>query len=105
MDQSNQHELPRRELLNPLGANGRDCPLCFRVGSLTGTRLEGLELQCLKGCGAGFRYREKGLDSPQLERIRLELYEFQRCGRCGGRSKFGSVCTVCEAQVQREARA
>jgi hypothetical protein len=104
MDQSQQN-LPRRELLNPLGVAGRDCPICFRVGSLTGTRGEGLELQCLKGCGAGFWYREKGLDAPQLERIRLELYEFQRCGACGSRAKYSALCAVCEAQIQREARA
>jgi hypothetical protein len=88
---------PRREFFNPLGTNGRDCPICFRTGTLTGTRGEGLELICLRGCGSGFRYRVAGhLFGPQLERIRLELYGPKRCD-CGAlHGRAGQLCSVRE---------
>jgi hypothetical protein len=101
MNQQTHHQPapgPRVELLNPLGENGRDCPCCYRVGSLTGTRMEGLELSCHNGCGTTFLYRSKGLLFPQLERLFLADFGPTRCTVCGtihGNRSTG-LCSTCE---------
>lgn len=38
---------------NASGQQDRDCPVCLRVGSLTGDRAEGATLECTGGMGPG----------------------------------------------------
>lgn len=62
----------RGERFNPQGINGRDCPVCYRVGSLTGERADGAQLRC-SGCFTRFRLYRVSTISPLfdiLERVR-----------------------------------
>lgn len=58
-----------------LGVAGRDCPVCFRVGSLFGERSNGAELEC-SGCRARFTLTRGILGAPDaLSRKRTAANE------------------------------
>lgn len=71
------------QLFNATGAQNRDCPVCYRVGTLTGDRADGSTLECTGGmapgrsgdmskggCCARFIYRQQSKTAgPTLERV------------------------------------
>lgn len=61
----------RAQLFNAAGTNGRDCPLCFRTGTMCGPRVERATLEC-SGCFARFLYFRGAEGEPDtLKRIFL----------------------------------
>lgn len=57
------------ERYNTSGTSGRDCPLCFRTGTLTGERADDATLRCT-GCATLFTlHRGSSAIMDQLERI------------------------------------
>lgn len=75
------------------GVNGRNCPRCFRPGTLTGSRTHGCTMECTS-CAAEFRLDRNDPVGPTLEHITYEdrwnigarLADASRCGTCGLRA-------------------
>jgi hypothetical protein len=64
----------RAQLFNAAGTNGRDCPLCFRTGTMCGPRVERATLEC-SGCFARFLYFRGAEGEPDtLKRIFLTVH-------------------------------
>lgn len=103
------------DLFNAFGPNNRSCPVCHRVGTLTGERYDGGTLECTGGmapgrsadlakggCCASFTYRANYPTGPTLERIDIEqwnqgarLADDFHCSSCGARG-WRSLCPSCE---------
>lgn len=116
----------RQERFNATGINGRDCPVCYRVGALKGAREGDRPLLECGGCRKLFRIIERGggIVPDTLERVRLENHppfasnaEIQErletwdgampggnACRCGARlDGLGSTCGSCSRAIQSEA--
>jgi hypothetical protein len=87
---------------NVVGVNGRDCPRCFRVGTLGGTRTHGCTMEC-SGCAARFRLDNQDPLGPTLEHV-TRTEEWNRgarqaddtfCPGCGARG-WPRYCPTCE---------
>lgn len=50
------------------GVNGRNCPRCFRAGTLTGSRVHGCTMDCTS-CAAQFRLDRNDPVGPTLDHI------------------------------------
>lgn len=109
------------ERFNATGINGRDCPVCYRTGSLSGERGgEAAELKC-GGCHTRFRLDRAALFG-QLERIpvpvatrldgfasaeqlRERAHIFAGAGgnacECGARISYGTTCSRCAGALDR----
>jgi hypothetical protein len=63
----------KAELFNVTGQQGRDCPRCFRTGTLAGPRTERAQMEC-SGCFGRFQLeRGPGGELDTLRRIFFTL--------------------------------
>lgn len=89
------------EKFNPQGINGRDCPLCYRQGSLKAELGDATQLHCL-GCAAVFLVLGGALErvpTPPVRRLTLAEIDRARGGAAGTyREPVDMVCRVCGAK-------
>lgn len=91
---------------NAAGSTGRDCPICFRPGTLTGARTVGATLEC-HGCFRQFRFDGGGDDvfPHTLTRIDTSSAPRKRCD-CGALVGLQhDRCNPCAANDAVEAQA
>lgn len=80
----------------------RDCPICFRAGTVEGSLRAGAVLTC-RGCVRSFLY-EPPATVARLDTSGIPQKRCQQCGALIG-LRFGETCQVCIAQAEREAHA
>jgi hypothetical protein len=91
---------------NALGADHRQCPLCYRQGALDGPLTVGRTLVC-KGCWRSFRFDGGGdVDHAHtLTRLTTSFPSHNRCRCCGNVIGAAMVdCQPCIAAAEAQAR-
>ncbi len=86
---------------NAVGVGGRDCPACYRAGSLKSALDDATQLHCL-GCAAVFLVFGATLErvpTPPVRRLTLDEIDHARGGAAGTyREPVDMVCKVCGAK-------